>query len=159
VHLICQHKSIIVGGCVRSFFQANGTSTYGSNYIVCFKYFLIVSVQYISYGGFQIKIYKLVAVIVYARLKSKSWFIAKTHLVQYHWGLGIMYWDGELIISPIRMWQPPQLYRWCPFDYRYTWLKGGPRGYVFGILRLKHSATVVLSWTIKFTLLGYFVYG
>jgi len=62
---------IIVGEFIRGCFQANGTSTYGSNYIVCFKCFLIVGVYYISYGGFQTKFYKLVAVIVYARLKRK----------------------------------------------------------------------------------------
>jgi hypothetical protein len=33
--------------------------------------FLIVGVCYIIYGGFQTKFYKLVAVIVYARLKRK----------------------------------------------------------------------------------------
>jgi hypothetical protein len=81
MHLSYQHKSIIVDGCVRSCFQAIGTSTYGSNYIVCFKRFLVVGVRYISYGGFQTKFYKLVAVIVCARLKRKSWFIAKTQLV------------------------------------------------------------------------------
>jgi hypothetical protein len=72
VHLSYQHKNIIVGGCIRSCFQAIGTSTYGSNYIVCFKCFLIVGVRYISNGGFQTKVYKLVAVIVYARLKRKK---------------------------------------------------------------------------------------
>jgi hypothetical protein len=56
-------------------------STYGSNYIVCFKCFLIVGVCYISYGSFQTKVYKLVAVIECARLKMKNWFIAKTQLV------------------------------------------------------------------------------
>jgi uncharacterized membrane protein len=71
VHLSYQHKSIIVGGFIRCCFYANGTSTYGSNYIVCFKCFLIVGVCYISYGGFQTKCYKLVAVIVYARQKKK----------------------------------------------------------------------------------------
>jgi hypothetical protein len=78
MHLSYQHKRIIVDGCVRSCFRVIGTSTYGSNYIVCFKCFLIVGVCYISYGGFQTKVYKLVVVIVYARLKRKSWFIAKT---------------------------------------------------------------------------------
>jgi len=77
VHLSYQHKNIILDKGVRSCFQANGTSTYVSNYIVCFKCFLIVSVRYISYGGFQTKVYKLIAVIVYARLKWKSWFIVK----------------------------------------------------------------------------------
>jgi hypothetical protein len=47
-------------------------TTYRSNYIICFKCFLIVNVRYISYGVFQTKAYKLVAVIVYARLKKKS---------------------------------------------------------------------------------------
>jgi hypothetical protein len=71
VYLSYQHKSIIVGGFIRGCFHANGTSTHGSNYIVCFKHFLIVGVCYISYGGFQTKFYKLVAIIVYARLKRK----------------------------------------------------------------------------------------
>jgi len=48
----------------------NGTSTYNLSYIVCFRHFLLVSVCYISYGGFQIKFIKLVADIVYARLKK-----------------------------------------------------------------------------------------
>jgi hypothetical protein len=71
VHLSYQHKSIIVGEFIRGCVQAIGTSTYGSNYIVCFKCFLIVGVRYISYGSFQTKVYKLVAGIVYARLKEK----------------------------------------------------------------------------------------
>jgi len=44
----------------------NGTSTYKLSCVVCFECFLIVSVCYISYGGFQTKAYILVAVIVYA---------------------------------------------------------------------------------------------
>jgi len=45
----------------------NGTSTYKLCCIVCFKCFLLVGVCYISYGGFQTKVYKkLMAVIVYA---------------------------------------------------------------------------------------------
>jgi hypothetical protein len=43
-----------------------------------FKCFLIVGVRYISYEGFQTKVYKLVAVIVYAGLEKKSWLFAKT---------------------------------------------------------------------------------
>jgi hypothetical protein len=66
MHLSYQHKSIIVGGFIRGCVQANGTSTYESNYIVCFKCFLIVGVRYISYESFQAKFYKLVADIVYA---------------------------------------------------------------------------------------------
>jgi len=93
VHLSYQHKSIIVGGCIRSCFQTIGTSTYASNYIICFKCFLIIGVRYISYGDFQTKFNKLVAVIVYARLKKRSWFIPKTQLVQYHWGLGMFYME------------------------------------------------------------------
>jgi hypothetical protein len=54
---------------------------YGSNYIVCFKCFLIVGVCYISYGGFQTKLYKLVAVIVYARLKRKVGSLRKLSLI------------------------------------------------------------------------------
>jgi len=76
-----QHKSIIVGGFIRGCFQANGTSTYGSNYIVCFKCFLIVGVCYISYRGFQTKFYKLVAVIVYTRLKRKVGSFGKLSLI------------------------------------------------------------------------------
>jgi hypothetical protein len=72
MHLSYKRKSIIVGVCIRSCFQAIGTSMYESNYIVCFKCFLIVGVCYISYGGFQTKVYKLVAVIVYARLKRNK---------------------------------------------------------------------------------------
>jgi hypothetical protein len=44
----------------------NETSTYKLSCIVCFKCFLLVSVCYISYGDFQTKVYKIVAVIVYA---------------------------------------------------------------------------------------------
>jgi hypothetical protein len=47
----------------------NETSIYVRSYIVCFKCFLIVSVCCISYEGFQTKVYKLVVVIEYARLK------------------------------------------------------------------------------------------
>jgi hypothetical protein len=72
VHLNYQHKSIIVGGFIRGCVQAIRTSTYESNYIVCFKYFLIASVRHISYGSFQAKVYKLVVVIVYVRLKRKK---------------------------------------------------------------------------------------
>jgi hypothetical protein len=49
-----------------------GTSIYVRSYIECFKCFLLVGVCYISYGDFQTKVYKLVAVIVYARLKRKK---------------------------------------------------------------------------------------
>jgi hypothetical protein len=59
----------------------NGTPMYNLSCIVCFKCFLLVSVCYINYGGFQIKFIKLVAVIFYARLKRKSWFFAKTQSV------------------------------------------------------------------------------
>jgi hypothetical protein len=37
----------------------NGTFTYKLSYIVCFKCFLLVDVCYISYEGFQIKVYKI----------------------------------------------------------------------------------------------------
>jgi len=47
----------------------NGTSTYNLSCIVCFKCFLLVGVCCISYGSFQTKVYKLVAVVVYARVK------------------------------------------------------------------------------------------
>jgi hypothetical protein len=37
----------------------NGTSTYKLSCVVCFKYFLLVGVCYISYEGFQTKVYKI----------------------------------------------------------------------------------------------------
>jgi len=37
----------------------NGTSTYKLSCVVCFKCFLLVDVCYISYGGFQTKVYKI----------------------------------------------------------------------------------------------------
>jgi hypothetical protein len=37
----------------------NGTSTYKLNCVVCFKCFRLVDVCYISYGGFQTKVYKI----------------------------------------------------------------------------------------------------
>jgi hypothetical protein len=83
VHLSYQQKSIIVDGSICRNFQGGmiGTSIYIHSYIVCFKFFLLVGVCYISYGGFQIKVYKLEAITVYARLKRKSWFFAKIQLV------------------------------------------------------------------------------
>jgi len=48
------------------------TSIYVRSFLVCFKCFLLIGVCYISYRGFQTKVYKLVAVIVYARLKKKK---------------------------------------------------------------------------------------
>jgi hypothetical protein len=40
-------------------FSNNGTSTYKLSCVVCFKYFLLVGVCYISYRGFQTKVYKI----------------------------------------------------------------------------------------------------
>jgi len=37
----------------------NGTPMYKLSCVVCFKCFLIVSVCYISYGGFQTKVYEI----------------------------------------------------------------------------------------------------
>jgi hypothetical protein len=37
----------------------NDTSTYKLSCVVCFKCFLLVGVCYISYGGFQTKVYKI----------------------------------------------------------------------------------------------------
>jgi hypothetical protein len=37
----------------------NGTSTYVFNCVVCFKFFSVVGVLYISYGGVKKKIYKI----------------------------------------------------------------------------------------------------
>jgi len=50
----------------------NETSTYVLSCIVCFKWFPLVGVCYISYGGVQTKVYKLVAVLVYSRLKREK---------------------------------------------------------------------------------------
>jgi apolipoprotein N-acyltransferase len=68
-----------------------GTSIYVHNYIVCFKCFLLVVVCFISYEGFQTKDYKLVAVIMYVKLKKemKSWFFAKTQWIVYLWGVSV----------------------------------------------------------------------
>jgi len=86
-----KYKSFIVGKNVCSSFQGGmtGTSIYVRSYIVCFKCFLLVGVCYISYGDFQTKVYKLVAVIVYAWLKMKSWFFAKTQWIEYLYGLSV----------------------------------------------------------------------
>jgi hypothetical protein len=35
------------------------TSTYKLSCVVCFKYFLLGGVYYISYGGFKTKVYKI----------------------------------------------------------------------------------------------------
>jgi hypothetical protein len=51
-----------------------------------FKCFILVGVCYISYGGFQTKIYKI---IVYAWLKMKSWIFVKTQWIVYIWGLSV----------------------------------------------------------------------
>jgi hypothetical protein len=57
----------------------SGTSMYNLNCIVCF---LLVDVYCISYRYLQKqKFIKLVAVIVYVRLKMKSWFFAKTQSI------------------------------------------------------------------------------
>jgi hypothetical protein len=40
-------------------FSNNGTSTYKLSCVVCFKYFLLVGICYISYRSFQTKIYKI----------------------------------------------------------------------------------------------------
>jgi len=37
----------------------NVTSTYMLSCVVCFKCFLLVGICYISYGGFQTKVYKI----------------------------------------------------------------------------------------------------
>jgi hypothetical protein len=86
-----KYKSIIVGEKVYSCFQdgMTGTSIYVRSYIVCFKCFLLVSVCYISYKDFQTKVYKLVAVIVYARLKKKSWLFVKTQWIVYLRGFSV----------------------------------------------------------------------
>jgi len=54
-----------------------------------FKCFLLAGVCYISYGGFQKKVIKLVAVIVYAWLEEKSWFFVKSQWIVYLWGLSV----------------------------------------------------------------------
>jgi hypothetical protein len=104
MHLSYQHKSIIVGECIRSCFQAIGTSTYESNYIVCFKCFLIVDVCYISYGGFQTKVYKIDGCYNVRETKEKRLVLCENLVSlislrsQY-----VLYGDGGLIIPPVRM--------------------------------------------------------
>jgi hypothetical protein len=56
-----------VGKVVRNCFY-NKISMYNLSCLVCFKYFLIVGICCISYGGFQTKVYKFVAETVLARL-------------------------------------------------------------------------------------------
>jgi len=117
--------------------------------------------------GFQTKVYKLVAVIVYARLKMKSWFFAKTQWIVYLWGLSVFIY-AKTVGSLFHLYgcgKPPQPYRWCFFGCRYSgcswwccrsvleilWLKltalvvsGGPRvvhcliGSVYGLCHLCH---------------------
>jgi hypothetical protein len=145
VHLSYQHKSIIVGGRIRSCFQAIRTSTYESNYIVCFKFFLIVGVRYISYGSFQTKVYKLVAVIVYERLKRKVgslWKLSWFNIIE----VSVLCTDE--VNSSFHLYgcgKPPQPYRWCPFGCRYSGRSWWGCRRAFGILWPKLATMVVIE--------------
>jgi len=60
----------------------------------------------------------------------------------------------------MRMRQPPQPCRfWC-CDCRYSWARWWPNGLIFGVLRLKPIATIVMCWTTKSSVFWLsFVYG
>jgi hypothetical protein len=108
------HKSIIVGENDSN----NGISMYNLNYIVCFKYFLIVDVYCNNYRCLQRqKCIKLVAVIVYVRLKNEKLVLCENlvSLISLK-SRYVLYWDGEFILSPIRMWPPLQSYRCLATD-------------------------------------------
>jgi hypothetical protein len=109
VYLSYQHKSITIGGCIRSCFKAIETSTYESNYIVCFKYFLIVGVCYISYGDFQTKFYKIGGCYSVRETKKKKLVLCENSvsLISLR-SWYVLYGDGGLIIPPVWMRQPPQ---------------------------------------------------
>jgi hypothetical protein len=128
------------------------------NFYICsqlhsmfFNVFLDVGVYCIGYKYFQRKKFiKLVAVIVSSLQKLNQFYIIETSV--------IYYWSGELILSAIQMWLPPQLYRCCSFGCRYTWGGQWSCSVVFGILRLKPTTTVVMGWTMVSSILVYFVY-
>jgi hypothetical protein len=160
VHLSYQHKSIIVGECIRSCFQAIGTSTYESNYIVCFKCFLIVDVCYISYGGFQTKVYKLIAVIVYARLKKKKKKLVHCENTISSISLRsqyVFYRDGGLIILFVLMRQPSQPCRYWYFGCRFCRYRYWLVHLVYEMLWLKHIATVINQGFMGSPHFGYFI--
>jgi len=118
-----------------------GTSTYVICCIVCFHVFLkyrclLYQLRCVFTNQMFIK---WVVVIVNVRLKEKS--VLCENLVS------IMYWGSELILSPIRMWLPPQPYRWYSFGCRYTWCGWRPRSFVLRILWLELDTTVVMWWT------------
>jgi hypothetical protein len=55
-----------------------------------FKCFLLAGVCYISYGGFQTKVYKIGGCYSVRETKvKKSWFFAKTQWIVYLWGLSV----------------------------------------------------------------------
>jgi hypothetical protein len=71
----------------------------------------------------------------------------------------VLYWDSELILSPIRMYLPQQPYRCYSFGCRYTW--GGWRfsSIIHRVLWSKPTTTVVMCWTVVSSLFVHFVYG
>jgi len=55
----------------------------------------------------------------------------------------VLYWDGGLILSLVRMWQPPQPYRhWC-FGCRFCGYRYWLVHLVYGMLWLEHIATII----------------
>jgi hypothetical protein len=68
-------------------------------------------------------------------------------------------WGGELILSPIQMWIPPQPYIWSCFGCRYTWDRRWSSSIVLGVLRLKPDATIVMCWTMGVHSFVHFVYS
>jgi hypothetical protein len=56
-------------------------------------------------------------------------------------------WGDELILSHVRMWLTPQLYRYWCFGCRFSKCRGWPHYFVFGVLRLRHITGVIAVWT------------
>jgi hypothetical protein len=138
------HKSIIVGGSIYRSVQRIGTSIYVPSCLVCFKCFLnswclLYQLQVFS----KTKVYKIGSCYSVCKAKRKVDFLWKLSQFYITETLVIYYWSGELILSPIRMWLPPQPYKWCSFGCRYTLGGRWSCSVVFGILRLKPIVTVV----------------
>jgi hypothetical protein len=56
------------------------------------------------------------------------------------------------------MQQPPQPCRfWC-CDCRYSWARWWPSGFIFGVLRLKPTTTIVMCWTTESSVFWKFLY-
>jgi hypothetical protein len=58
-----------------------------------------------------------------------------------------LYWGGKLILSPVWMWLNPQQYRYWCFGCMFSGCRRRPNSTVFGVLRLRHIASVVVMRT------------